>query len=98
MPRRLCRGGTAHPRGLGSGLPERRRAGRHAAEHCAGRRRGAEPPVAQPEGGRVGKNPGLKKNQPSGFFVFFLGFGFFFIYLYICPEQRVFRVFEFQEF
>jgi hypothetical protein len=35
--------------------------------------------------GRVGKNPGLKKNQPSGFFLFFL---------YICPEERVFRVFS----
>jgi len=96
MPRRLCRGGTAHPRGLGSGLSERRRAGRHAAEHCAGRRRGAEPPVAQHEGGWVGKNPGLKKTQPSGFFLG--GVLVFFIYLYICPEQRVFRLFEFQEF
>ncbi len=28
--------------------------------------------------GRLGKNPGLKKNQPSGFFYSFLGFlGFF---------------------
>jgi hypothetical protein len=72
MPRRLCRGGTAHPRGLGSGLPERGRAGRHAAEHRAGRRRGAQPPVAQPEGGRVGKNPGLKKKPAQ--WVFFFGF------------------------
>jgi uncharacterized Zn-finger protein len=28
-------------------------------------------------------------NQPSGFFIYF----FFFWYLYICPEERVFRVF-----
>ncbi len=46
------------------------------------------------EKGMVGKNPGLKKKtQPRGVFCFFLGFfGFFFIY--ICPEERVFRVFS----
>jgi hypothetical protein len=37
----------------------------------------------------VGKNPGLKKNQPSGFF------GFWFFFVYICQEERgVFRVFS----
>jgi hypothetical protein len=42
------------------------------------------------------KNPGFKKKiQPSGFFWVFWAFlgvfsGFF---LYICPEERVFRVF-----
>jgi hypothetical protein len=58
--------------------------------------------------GRVGKNPGLKKNQPSEFFCFFcfffgflgyLGvfwvfFGCFWFLLYICPEERVFSVFS----
>jgi hypothetical protein len=43
---------------------------------------------------RVGKNPGLKKNQPSGFFFFFWVFCFFFGFLgFFCPEERVFRVF-----
>jgi hypothetical protein len=37
------------------------------------------------------KNPGFSlKNQP-GFFRFF---GFFWVFLYICPEERVFRVFS----
>jgi hypothetical protein len=30
------------------------------------------------------KKPGLKKTQPSGFFLFFCFFGFF---LYFCPEE-----------
>ncbi len=34
----------------------------------------------------------FKKNQPMGFFGFFGGFLVFF--LYICPEERVFRVFS----
>jgi len=38
------------------------------------------------------KNPGLKKTSPVGFFWVF---GFF---LYICPEERVFRVYLFQEY
>ncbi len=38
---------------------------------------------------RGGKNSGLKKNQPSGFFGGFFGFfGFFFGFF--CPEERVF--------
>jgi hypothetical protein len=46
------------------------------------------------------KNPGLKKKQPSGVFLFFFWFfwfiGVFFggVFLYICPEERVFRVFS----
>jgi hypothetical protein len=32
------------------------------------------------------EKPGFKKNQPSGFFWVF--------FLYICPEERVFRVFS----
>jgi hypothetical protein len=32
---------------------------------------------------------GLEKTQPSVFF-----FGFFGFFLYICPEERVFRVFS----
>jgi hypothetical protein len=48
--------------------------------------------------GQVGKNPGLKKNQPSGFFclgfwVFLVLFVFFCFFLYIYPEERVFRFF-----
>ncbi len=47
------------------------------------------------------KKPGLKKNSPVGFFGFFgVFFEFFFCFLffsvffiYICPEERVFRVF-----
>ncbi len=61
-------------------------------------------PLALPPGrlsGRVGKNPGLKKNQPSGFFCFFWVFGFFlgflfflgFCFFYIFAQKRVFRVF-----
>ena len=45
------------------------------------------------------KKPGFyKKNQPSGFFGFFWFFGGFLGFLvflkYICPEERVFRVFS----
>jgi hypothetical protein len=47
----------------------------------------------------------IKKNQPNGFFCFFwVFFGFFFFLfflcffgffkIYICPEERVFRVFS----
>jgi hypothetical protein len=39
--------------------------------------------------GRVGKNPGLKKNSPVGF-LGFLGFFGLFGFLYIYPEERVF--------
>jgi hypothetical protein len=51
------------------------------------------------------KKPGFKKKKTSpvgffGFFGFFLGFldffGFWF-FLYICPEERVFWGFQFQE-
>jgi hypothetical protein len=47
------------------------------------------------EAGRL--EPGLektrfKKNQPSGFFCFFFRVSGFF--LYICPEERVFRVYS----
>ena len=43
----------------------------------------------------VGKNPGfLKENQPSGLFIFV----FFCFFLFICTEERVFRVFQFQEY
>jgi hypothetical protein len=38
-------------------------------------------PPARP--GRVGKNPGLKKNQPSGFF----GFFYVFFYIYLSRES-----------
>jgi len=39
---------------------------------------------------RVGKNPVfyIKKTSPMGFFVFF------WFFLYICPEERVFMVFS----
>jgi hypothetical protein len=46
------------------------------------------------------KQAGLVKTRPSGHFLFFWGFfgffGFFgiFFYIYICPEERVFRVFS----
>jgi hypothetical protein len=41
---------------------------------------------------RVGKNPVKKKPSPV-FFFSFLGFLVFVFFLYICPEERVFRVF-----
>jgi hypothetical protein len=49
-------------------------------------------------GGRVGKNPGFfKKKKPAQFqwvFLGFLGFfDFYMVFLYICPEERVFRFF-----
>ncbi len=52
----------------------------------------------------LGKNPGLKKNQPSdffrvflcGFFCFFLGFWVF--YYRFAAEGIVFRVFQLQEY
>jgi hypothetical protein len=48
--------------------------------------------------GRVGKNPGLKKKIAQWVLLGFLGFcgffGFFWVFLYICPEERVFRVFS----
>jgi cation transporter-like permease len=37
---------------------------------------------------------GLEKTQPSGFFWVFLVFLWFFVFLYIFPEERVFRVFS----
>jgi hypothetical protein len=37
-------------------------------------------------------------NQPSGFFCFFGFFGFLWFFLYICREERVFRIFQFQEY
>jgi hypothetical protein len=40
---------------------------------------------------RVGKNLGFFLNQPSGFFLVFLGL---LVFLYICPEERVFGVFS----
>ncbi len=40
------------------------------------------------------EKPGLKKNQPSVFFIFYL---FYWVLLYICPEEIVFRIFQFQE-
>jgi hypothetical protein len=41
---------------------------------------------------RVGKKTRVfKNNQPSGFFGFFWGY---LVFLYICPEERVFRVFS----
>jgi hypothetical protein len=49
---------------------------------------GPPPPLSHgyyglpPPAGRVGKNPGLKKNQPSGFFVVFCFFWFFYIYVH----------------
>ncbi len=39
------------------------------------------------------KTQGLKKNKPSGFFVFLVFFVFFFVFFSICPEEKVFRVF-----
>ncbi len=39
----------------------------------------------------------VKKPQPSGFlFVFLFFWGFLGFFLSICPEERVFRVFQFQ--
>jgi hypothetical protein len=54
---------------------------------------------------RIGKNPGLKKTSSVGFLGFFVcvfwvlfwggGFPFFCgFFSYICPEERVFRVFS----
>ncbi len=51
-----------------------------------------------PDLGRVGKKSGLKKNQPRAFFLFFCWFFLVFFFIYICPEERVFRVFQFQEY
>jgi len=86
-------------------LPLRRRGGQ-ARRGCRVRfpapvtqrsqpRAGALPPSAAAQG-RVGKNPCLKKTSPVVFFGFsvFLGFWVFFFFLYICPEERVFRVFS----
>ncbi len=58
---------------------------------------------------RVGKNPGLKKNQPSGFFWGFWGFwgflggflgflGFFGFFLNIYAQKRELRFFQSQEY
>jgi hypothetical protein len=48
--------------------------------------------------GRVGKNPSFFKNNPTQwFFCFFFVFVFLF-FSYICPVERVFRVFQFQEY
>ncbi len=59
----------------------------------------------QGSGGAMDCQAGLEKtlffNQPSGFFFFwFFGFlVFWFFYIYICPEERVFRFFfQFQEY
>jgi hypothetical protein len=49
---------------------------------------GVAPLVELPQAG-LEKTWVYKKNQPSGC----LGFLFFFGFLYICPEERVFRVF-----
>ncbi len=38
----------------------------------------------------------LEKKLPSVFFVFWVFL--FFVFLDICPEERVFRVFQFQEY
>jgi hypothetical protein len=40
------------------------------------------------------KTRDLKKNQPSGFFFVFIFIFIFWGFLYICPEERVFRVFS----
>ncbi len=49
--------------------------------------------------GRVGKNPGLKKTGPSGFFLGFLGFFLDFFVFYIFAQKREFlRVFQFQKY
>jgi hypothetical protein len=58
--------------------------------------------------GRVGRNPFffIKKNPSPlnpvvflGFFLFFWFLGYLdFFKIYICPEERVFRVFHFQEY
>jgi hypothetical protein len=37
----------------------------------------------------LAKNPGLKKKPAQWFFL---------VFLCICPEERVFRVFQFQEY
>ncbi len=51
-----------------------------------------------PRNPKVGKNPGfLKKTSPVGF-LGFLVFFVFFVFFYICPEEEVFRVFQFQEY
>jgi hypothetical protein len=44
--------------------------------------------------GRVFSEAGLEKTQPSGFFLVFFGVFVFWYFLYICPEERVFRVFS----
>jgi hypothetical protein len=38
------------------------------------------------------------KPSPVDFFGLFWVFGFFGFFSYICPEERVFRVFQFQEY
>ncbi len=57
-----------------------RRPGNARQRESAARGRRGHPQPPRPQAGRVGKNPGLKKNSPVGLFVFFL---------YICPEERV---------
>jgi hypothetical protein len=44
---------------------------------------------------RQGWKKPFKKIQPSVFFGFF--WFLFEFFLYICPEERIFRVFQFQE-
>jgi superfamily I DNA and/or RNA helicase len=44
------------------------------------------------------KKPGLKKKTSPVAFLGFLGYLGFLVFLYICPEEKVFWVFQFQEY
>jgi hypothetical protein len=49
--------------------------------------------------GRVGKNPGFKKNQPSGVFFGFLGvFGFIWVFYILAQKREFLGFFQFQEY
>ncbi len=66
------------------------RTGTRPRRCVAGRPAWLPPLPAAPPSGRVGKNPGLKKKPAQWIFFFF--FYIPYIYIYICPEERVFRV------
>jgi hypothetical protein len=106
--------GHVHLQGAGGGpqhhLPPQPGAGEaHGRRPSHGRRRLLHPHWAvaaelqlrrpvPPAAGRIAKNSGLKKNQPSGFFGFF-GFFFCFFFNTVFAQKREFLgFFQFQEY